>query len=553
MRSVRHDETPGAERPHQPAGPAPIYCTVVADRAEIDALLRDPRRGGGEAAIRDPSRAVIKSNPRRTVFRAVTASGPLIVKHHRIEGAGEVLRARLAGSRARREIATAQALRAAGIATPQPVALLEDLAAGFAASATHEVADAIPLGSWLEARFTRGDGREAEKRPIVVAAIELLAAMHRQGFDHRDYHGGNVLVTAAAPTAPQVIDLHRVARGDVGARAATAALAALLHTLRHAVATREVDVAFAVTAYARARAAPAAVPEVAAVLRAIAARERRRVASRSRRCVVESSAFTAIDAGGCRGFRRREVAEAELFAAIAAAREHLENGGPSIRSLGRRSSVAIGECAAGRFAVKVYARDGYRRSPRGAWLSRSRRAYVKGHALAVREVAVPGVVAWVQAPDRGILVTSEVADATPLHVLAYSLDARAATAAAAAVATLLERCLEARCFVDDFSPKNVLLKRDGAAFVATLCDFDGATIDRDVTPERLLRALAQLNDVASSVPLRARLHVLRRVRRAASRALPRDAAQRILAMTAARRGRQLATPHDGALAAGSLR
>lgn len=501
------------------------------DAAAIEPLLRDPGASGA---------SILKRNPKRTVSRVDAPIGPLVIKVHAIRGHAARFAARLLGTRARREIEIARAIAAAGVATPEPIAWIEDPRAGYAASAVRAIEGAVALGPFLEARYRPRDGRGAEKRPWVARAVGLLAALHRAGFDHRDFHGGNLLVDPNGTMF--VIDLHRVARGVPSTRRRLRALADLSHTLRFALDPS--DEAFVLAEYARAAGRPdlAGDASLASLRVTIERRERERVRSRSKRCLVESSAFARVEVGGCRGFRRRERDEQEIFAAIAAASEQIESGGPLVRSISRRSSVAIGEAGGRRYAVKIYHKDGFKQLRGRATGGRGKRAWRAAHALDVRGIAVARPVAWIQAPDRSILVTDEVEDAVPLHVLSFALGAEASGRArrvARAVSDLVGDVFDAAVSVNDLSPKNVLVREGGGHVRAVLCDFDGVRLRR-TTPERMIENLAQLNDLAPTVGATPRLLVLRRLKRRAAGRLGRGAASAILVATARRAARVLA-------------
>ncbi len=511
----------------------------------------------------DPGAAgarLLKENPRRSVYRLETAAGPLIVKHYRPGGRGEALKTLLFGGRARREWSVAERLRRAGLPSVEAVALGERPTGGwpgFALFAVRAVPDAVPLGGFLEARASSGEESRAERRLWLGRAVALLAALHSRCFDHRDFHGGNLLVEGGAGGAGSslvVVDLHRVAmRGRVRDGRRQAALALLLYTLRFAI-DRE-DAGFAVAEYlaAAGRDASAAGAWQEAVRRALARLEARRVQSRGKRCLRESTLFTRVQAGGVRGFRRRAAAEPRLFAAVEEARAALAGGGAAVRSLARRSSVALARLGDAGVAVKVYEQDGWRRGRPGR--GRAGRACLAAHGLAVRGVAVPGVVAWLRTPDRSFLIVDEVRGALPLSVFSWRAApggdlAGLLAGAAGAVAALLSSLFACGARVHDLSPKNILLAWEEGRPRAFLCDFDGVSFSRPPARAGMLRGLAQVNDLAPAVGLRARLMVLRALRRENPALRGREVAHAIARHTAERAAKRLGAAAPGALLAG---
>ena len=505
-------------------------------------VLADPSVHGAE---------VLKENPRRSVFRLIGAGPALVVKHYRERGLGDALKTFVGRSRARREAETAAAMLAAGLPVPAPRALArrrDGAHVAWSAFAMDEVVGAQPLGGFLEERFTAGDRRGVEKRPWLERAADVLAALHAAGFDHRDFHGGNLLVeraSDAAPTRLLIVDLHRVARpGRVPTSRRVKALGDLVHTLRFAI-DRE-DTRVVIDAYLTAARGEITEADrwVRLVERACVAREARRVKSRTRRCIRESSAFAPVSSGGVRGFRRSDVPLDQLFEAIARARHAIDSGGKEARSIARRSSVAVAACGERRVAVKVYPGDG-RRSARGAVTrGRAGRAYVAAHGLFVRGVPVPPVVAWLRTPDRAFLIVDEVLDARPLSALSFRLatDPPALERVGDALVRTLGALISSGARVNDLSPKNVLVRVDESSAAAWLCDFDGIRFDGPMPRARLVRGLAQLNDLAPGVPIRARLRVLRRLAREFPDLAGGETAREIADGTAARAAKRLSVP-----------
>lgn len=498
----------------------------------------------------DPTTAVtvLKGNPRRSVLLMPTPVGDLVVKLYHPGGAIDALKDRVVGARAEREWRIARAMAACGLPVAAPIACgrgLQRAGRRIDLFACRAVAGAEPLGGALERLYATG-GEPAARRRLLRDAVSLLHAVHGAGFDHRDFHGGNVLV--AGDGALVVIDLHRVARGRrVHRPARIRALADLLHTLRFGIDPG--DAADAVGHYARLCAAADPARWWPQVQRAVARRERQRIRSRSRRAVREGSTFTAVATGGVRGFRTREVAVDDLFAAIAAARAAIAVGGAAVRSLASRSSVAIAPAGARGVAVKLYEGDGWRAARPGR--GRAGRAWLTAHALRVRGIAVPAGVAWLRTPDRAYLITDEVHGAQPLSALAprLALTPLALTPVALAVARLLGDLFTAGVDVHDLSPKNLLLRTTAAGADATLCDFDGIRCRRRLPVARMWRGLAQVNDVVPQVPLRARLRVLLVLKRRIPALRGPGGAARVRDLTARRAHKTLAPRAAQAVAA----
>jgi tRNA A-37 threonylcarbamoyl transferase component Bud32 len=157
------------------------------------------------------------------VARVGTPGGPLdvVVKQFRERGLRDRLR-RAAGApgRARASWDNARALAAAGLATPEPLLLVEPARRGGPSLyvCTH-------LAGRLELRYplrARNAGREREEFPELdlaelIAAVGALARrLHDAGFWHRDFSVGNLLIErAAAPPGfgeIALVDLNRARR-----------------------------------------------------------------------------------------------------------------------------------------------------------------------------------------------------------------------------------------------------------------------------------------------------------------------------------------------------
>ena len=129
-----------------------------------------------------------------------TAGGPVevVVKQFRNGGLRDRLRRRLHGSKAAKSWRTAQAMAAAGIATPEPLLLIESRCPSGPSFYVCRY-----LAGGVEARFllrAANAGREAELYPGVDLARFLrqlgafIRRLHDAGFWHRDLSSGNVLV-----------------------------------------------------------------------------------------------------------------------------------------------------------------------------------------------------------------------------------------------------------------------------------------------------------------------------------------------------------------------
>jgi len=157
--------------------------------------------------------------------RCETAGGPIevVVKQFRDGGLRDRWRRRLGGSKAAKSWRIAQEMSAAGIATPEPLLLIESRCPG---GASFYVCRYVAGG--VEARYVlraANEGRLAELFPGVDLPSFLLQLgafvrrLHDAGFWHRDLSSGNVLVRgldagceSCAPYDFYLVDLNRARR-----------------------------------------------------------------------------------------------------------------------------------------------------------------------------------------------------------------------------------------------------------------------------------------------------------------------------------------------------
>ena len=160
-----------------------------------------------EGAVRHPGR--------HEVVDAVLARGgariPVVVKKVPLD-----LRQRLTKPKALRSLATARALVARGIATPEP------LAAEVVGDESWYVARRLEGAAQIRAWFLRRDDPDRPAPPLpfsfeeVVEALGRLARrMHDSGVLFRDFTDGNVLVTGdEGQLRLWLVDLNRARVGD---------------------------------------------------------------------------------------------------------------------------------------------------------------------------------------------------------------------------------------------------------------------------------------------------------------------------------------------------
>ncbi|HBL30101.1 MAG TPA: hypothetical protein DD490_24965, partial [Acidobacteria bacterium] len=156
------------------------------------------------------------------VVRLETAAGALdvVVKQFRHLGLRDRLKRRVQGSKAAKSWRVAHALGATGLATPEPLLLIESEGeAGPAFYVCRHLTDVHETRYLLRAANA---GRAAEEFPAVDLArfLDALGRMarrlHDAGFWHRDFSSGNVLYRTGPEGAPSdlyLVDLNRTRMG----------------------------------------------------------------------------------------------------------------------------------------------------------------------------------------------------------------------------------------------------------------------------------------------------------------------------------------------------
>jgi tRNA A-37 threonylcarbamoyl transferase component Bud32 len=179
-----------------------VYA-VAGWHGEVVAHLRPEPLAEEIVRLADPGAAVATIHWGRNYLYAVdlrTAGGPLpvVVKQFRNQGWRKVLERRLRGSKAERSWRAALAMTAAGVATPEPILLVEsDLPDGPSYFVSRRVEPALEVRQFfrqLEGREDAGSFPEVEAGPFLEQLGSFCRKLHDSGIWYRDLSMGNVLV-----------------------------------------------------------------------------------------------------------------------------------------------------------------------------------------------------------------------------------------------------------------------------------------------------------------------------------------------------------------------
>ena len=382
------------------------------------------------APERAPGAAVVKRNRIRTVARVPTEQGALFCKRFAVRGLLDRLVHLFKASSARREWTALRRFAAAGIPVPRAVLLAEERGGlGLLIGsnlATVEVAETRELPRLIDELRASAD---RERRPRLLAALaRSVREIFRAGGDHPDLHLANFLARAASDDELVALDLHsvRLRRAPLPAGRRRLRLAKVAHSFglfdpdTAEEGARELE--WFCAAYVDLDSELGGVEALVGDLTRRARRlELRRVGSRDRRCLVDSTGFQVERRAGARIYRRSEVPRELLLAAIEGPEEAVIHEHPKGRSRIVRVARPVGFPGEGPLLIKHYPLGSLRR--RLAALTRpvSLLAWKAARACEVSFVPHPrhyGLVRWGRlVPQRAAIVMDLIPGVTMIHVL----------------------------------------------------------------------------------------------------------------------------------------
>jgi tRNA A-37 threonylcarbamoyl transferase component Bud32 len=449
---------------------------------------------------------VLRDNPRRRILRVDSeTAGALLVKQFRL-GSGrhrerERFKAWLGRSPARREWRNLLALRAEGVAVPEPLAF------GRLENGDQLVVMAFCCGELL----SRAVGNAAPARRIALSAVaRVISHLHAVGFVHGDLHASNLLVDGERAV---LLDLQN-ARRSISPADRFTDLGWLDHSLWPLTnATDRMRLRRTALALLDPR-DPTAREELRAVGRAGRRRATDHARSRTRRSLVVGRAYANARSGLWSGLRVRELTSAELEASLDAHRTALEARDGRVLKDDARSRMTAVEVAKRRLVVKEFPSRGWRRALADLWRgSAARRGWLAGHGLFFRRIGAAHPFAFLERRRLGV----------PISSLLLLEDLRPAADALTELERDPERVVEAlvglvtalhRFGVDhgDLKATHVFLDEAGRA---ALVDLEGVRFRARLSDAQRMRALVELNaSLPDTLPVELRRRAFARYARA---------------------------------------
>lgn len=480
---------------------------------------------------------VLKRNLVRTVLRVPLASGErVIVKRYAVRGLRDWIKYTFVPSRAKAEWVTGRALDEAGIPTAVPLAMGERrrLVLRDASLVTREIVDSVHLNAYVAAHL--GGPEDPRRTALYDDLARIVRRMHDAGFVHNDLHGGNILVNGP-PGAPRlfVIDLHSVSRRprpSEGARWFD--LAKLLHSMMSCSTAAERERLCRVydetggpsgtrvtSLLARGTLSSVLEPQLARM-------ERARAKSRTARALTKSSKFDVSRADGYHVHHLRTVAPDAILPLLAAHRESLARGRGGVLKDAKRSALTrqtLLVAGASRSVIVKEFRCGSvtERLKNAVRRPRAVASWVAGHGLLVRRFGAAEPLALVlrgrgAALSESYVVMEDLGEDARADLVALARYAGALDPAARrekhgmvlAVARLFRELHAAGVYHGDLKAVNLFVQESPEGPRVVLADYDRVVFDREVSPRRRIKNLAQLSaSVAVCISLADRLRFFR--------------------------------------------
>ena len=574
---------PDAEPPVQVAAHG-MRWTCVADFAGTLPRLDVARARQGRSL---PTEEFVKQSTVRVVTRAADpdqACGPgLFIKWYTLRGLRERLKHVLVPTKPEVEWRVARALGAAGIPTCRVLAYAVKPTEAFLIS--RAIPDAEPLTEFLARRLGEGAPPDPQLREELLRELaRLTAALVTRGFTHCDYHGDNIIIRPDAPPGARlyVLDLHSVRLRRPTPRSVCLMLA-MLNPALCVTATPRRDMEEFLRRFLEAwPGGPGQGEDAYELLAGQVARDagrlaRRRVRSRTRRCLVQSTLFTIERAGGFLIHRRRDFPSEAAIEAVRLHRDAIATGTAAdlaaltVLRKGRRTEVTIvpadtvPDCARnqpasaeqlgpGRLCVKAFRRDARLERLKDLMRprSRARAAWVAHHLFAVTSIPAPRPIALLEAPGKlrgapDYLITEAVENAGDLFhfIRDHKLSRQERADLGRATAALLVSMADQGVYHPDTKPTNFLVSRHDGRLRLHLVDLDRVRRGGQWGRWRWARCLMRLNTgLPDKVTVLDRMRCLRRCDRSVqsgggrwSAAERLELARRVRALSAERRAK----------------
>lgn len=368
--------------------------------------------------INMPGCRTVKSNLFRTVYRLPLNGNRagFYIKRYNTRGWRAVIKYAVLPSRAFTEWEMMRILSEVGVKSAVPVACGEKRKGPVLIDScliTEEIHGGMPLGKFIK------KSSRLNKDILLQELAELAYSLHKNRIFHRDFHCDNIVVSPDIKGFPSlyIVDLHTVKRLPLLSLNKKIKVLAKLHDSLQKLLRQE-DMRKLLTLYSlkdvsfgsKFEKNSKKVENFSSKIRS------RHLKSRTKRCKKVSSSFTVEIKGNHKIYRRREVEDDLLLAAIRLHRDNLIKN-KSVLKITKRSALTIvmPEHSSRALCVKEYFDAGPAdRLKCLLGYSRGKNAWVCGNGLLVRGVLTAKPLAFVKEfssffQERGYLIAESLA------------------------------------------------------------------------------------------------------------------------------------------------
>jgi len=484
--------------------------------AMLDDLLQKIRSPG-------PGRDMVKDNIVRSGFLCTAAFGDfsrVFVKRYKCRGPGDSIKYLLVPSKAESEWRALNRFEDMQLPCPRPLAFSENrwfLQLQDSCLVMEALTGALPLNEYVARKPLPG---VSEKRALIRALAERVAALHRRRVFYRDLHAGNIMVRERETGSPELffIDLHRALFPPWLARwMRVRDLAQLCNSLP----VSRTDGRCFLDRYCAGK--PASGDSVNALQAAIAEKalrlEQRRILSRSKRCVKNSTVFEKSVSLRERYFGRRDFGYGAARAAVSRHCSRRTAGLADTIKAASKSVLTVDPEPAGigSFCIKGYRFMGFRYMLKGLLRrSRAMKNWIAANGLLVRQIPTPLPLAvvehrWGPFVLESFYLCRWISEASELNDYIKTMPPGCKQQFIVSLARLIRKLHELGVYHADLKSNNILVMDKGAGqWEFHLIDLDRVSFTKKLTFNQRANNLAQINaSVADSMTIKDRLKFYR--------------------------------------------
>lgn len=359
-----------------------------------------------------------------------------------------------------------------------------------------------------------------ERDEFLTALGALIRRMHNAGFRHPDLHTGNIMMDGGeSPPRLWLVDLHSVAHTMLlSDRARAADLAKLVFSLRGFLSDPQLCEILA--AYRPEAGQVETSAWLGRLLDAADSLRKKRVKSRTKRCLRTSGSFVVEKTGDRKLYRCRDFSADTVLGYVERHGEIIASSGPGLVKGSAKSVLTRFESSAGSdeyIYVKEFKNTGLIRLLEIIFYThRGRRAWKAGHRLLHLGIPGAGLIALVESgrfgmTDTSYLIMKEIPDATRLNVfllqryfrISGGLTSEEALEKRELIhmgARALREFHSEKIYHKDLSAKNLLVRLAGDGCPHFYCvDTDSIQFPPRLSLRRKMKNLGQLNGLPACV------------------------------------------------------